>query len=350
MIVIIADSDPRKKVMGGIGVYSSSLANHLSKKHDVLFVGKCQSDSIINKLNYDVQIANKKPNQINPLFFKSLFCFPKKNLKSSIIHAQRPDWIIPFRNCDAKKIITLHGSHYKNIKMKKGKLAAFTYGILERYSFKIADTVVAVDHKTQEEYIKKYPFAKDKIVFVPVAIDTKKFIPLPKAKLLKELGLTAKKKIFLFVGRLSKEKRVELMINNLKEGETLIIAGSGDLESGLKELSKGKDVIFLGPKGADDLVKYYNVADALLLFSTHEGLPTVALEAFSCGTPVISTRVGEMPLLIKKGKTGYLVDNDNYRKAMDSHLTNDMAKECLTLALNYDWKNIVKKLEKEVYS
>jgi glycosyltransferase involved in cell wall biosynthesis len=217
-------------------------------------------------------------------------------------------------------------------------------------SFKIVDTVIAVDYENKEYYEKKYPFAKEKIIIVPVGIDTKKFIPLPKTKILKELGLTSKKKIFLFVGRLSKEKRIDMMIKNIKQDETLIIVGSGELETELKKLVGKKDVLFVGAKNPAQLVKYYTVADALLLFSTHEGLPTVALEAFSCGTPVISTKVGEMPHLIKEGKTGYLVNESNYRKAMDSLSSKNMSKECRLLAVDYDWKNVVKRLEKEVYS
>lgn len=348
--VIVADSDPRKDIVGGIGVYSASLASRLSTT--VAFLGKRQSGSIKKNVKYKVSIVNPKEGQKNVVFYWYLRKFVKNMKLSSedIVHAQRPDWILPFAKKNCKKIITLHGSHFKNVLMKKGIIAARIYGIAEKKAFFISDKIIAVDEDNKKYYSKKYPFAAEKIVKIPVAIDTSVFVPLPKTKMLKTLGLSSKKKIFLYVGRLSKEKRIHLMIKNLKKDETLLIVGTGEEEEKLRSLAVGKDVMFLGGKSQEELVQYYNCADALLLFSTHEGLPTVVLEALSCGVPCVCSRVGELPSLINE-KNGVLVSGNKYRKAMDDALSQrgHLNKECRKSALSYDWTKIVKKIEKEVY-
>lgn len=352
MKVIIADSDPRTGVIGGVGVYAASLAARLARHDDVVFIGKAQVWETKMKTPYEVVLANKKAGQNNLQFLRSLFSFARSfHPEKAVFHAQRPDWIIPFRHRPGRKVVTLHGSHYKNIALKKGRLAARIYGYMERWGLRIADCIVAVDAETKREYEAKYAFTKGKIIVVPVGIDTALFAPLPKAKVLKELGLAAKRKIFLFVGRLSKEKRVELMIKQLRNDETLLVVGVGEEESRLRSLAAGKDVQFLGRKGQQELIKYYSAADALLLFSTHEGLPTVALEAMACGTPVVATKVGELPRLITPGKTGFLVNGKQYRKAMDQlrEARTVFTKECRKTATAYDWEQVSKRLEQEAY-
>ena len=60
----------------------------------------------------------------------------------------------------------------------------------------------------------------------------------------------------------------------------------------------------------NDLVKYYNAADLLLLTSLHEGSPNVVKEAISCNCPVISTDVGDVRSHLNNLNNCYIVNND----------------------------------------
>jgi glycosyltransferase involved in cell wall biosynthesis len=65
-------------------------------------------------------------------------------------------------------------------------------------------------------------------------------------------------------------------------------------------------VRFLPPR--EDLRPLLHQASLLVLSSRTEALPNVVLEAMAAGLPVVATRVGGVPELVRPGRTGWLVD------------------------------------------
>lgn len=53
---------------------------------------------------------------------------------------------------------------------------------------------------------------------------------------------------------------------------------------------------------------FYSAIDAYLITSTVEGGPCTVLESLACGTPVVSTRVGIVPEIVKNGYNGFVVE------------------------------------------
>lgn len=74
----------------------------------------------------------------------------------------------------------------------------------------------------------------------------------------------------------------------------------------MRELDIGKDVKFLGKQ--DSLVELLSVADLFLMPSQSESFGLSALEAMSCGVPVISSSIGGLPELNVHGETGYIAE------------------------------------------
>lgn len=106
----------------------------------------------------------------------------------------------------------------------------------------------------------------------------------------------------LFVGRLSKEKGLEDLfkaLSLLKFSVGLTIAGVGPELERLKALAPSSACVrFEGFK--EDLAPYYEKADALILPSRREGLPLCALEAAAAGLPLLTSKVGGLPDLVKE--------------------------------------------------
>jgi glycosyltransferase involved in cell wall biosynthesis len=90
----------------------------------------------------------------------------------------------------------------------------------------------------------------------------------------------------------------------------LCLVGDGpdrdDVEEMASELRIMRDTLFLGYQ--DDVAPFYAAFDVLLLPSANEGTPVSAIEALAAGKPVVATRVGGVPDVVRDGVDGFLVE------------------------------------------
>ena len=91
----------------------------------------------------------------------------------------------------------------------------------------------------------------------------------------------------------------------------LTLVGDGPererLERLAVELGIEHDVTFAGAVGSDRIHEHYAASDVFCLPSLAEGIPIVLMEAMATGLPVVATRVGGIPELVRDGKSGLLV-------------------------------------------
>lgn len=117
----------------------------------------------------------------------------------------------------------------------------------------------------------------------------------------------------LFVGRLSKEKQVSLLLRSLENtGLALDVLGDGPLRMALEieARQRGVDARFLGVVPNDQLPSIYNAHRVYVLCSRYEGNPKSLLEAMACGCAVIGTDVPGISEVIRHGETGLLVEQN----------------------------------------
>lgn len=119
---------------------------------------------------------------------------------------------------------------------------------------------------------------------------------------------------FLYAGRLSNEKGVDVLLKALAGSSyKLKIAGRGPQENALRQLAKdlklSKQVYFLGQQGREQLAKLLDGAIALAVPSIwYENMPLNILEALGRGCPVVASRIGGIPEIINNQINGWLAE------------------------------------------
>jgi glycosyltransferase involved in cell wall biosynthesis len=115
----------------------------------------------------------------------------------------------------------------------------------------------------------------------------------------------------LFVGRLSSEKRVNVLLtawSKLREPIPLLILGGGPEREGLEAQARRDRLIhvrFFGQVPRAETIAAMQAARFLVFPSEwYEGFPLTICEAFACGTPVICSRLGAMEEVVEDGRTG----------------------------------------------
>jgi len=122
----------------------------------------------------------------------------------------------------------------------------------------------------------------------------------------------------IYVGRLTKEKGIMTLIDAaIKIGDCkLKIIGEGPLKDDLIAYTKSRKaenyIEFLGHKSHEDVIKLLQNCKFLVIPSEwYEVTGLVIIEAFACGKPVIGSRIGGIPELVKDHKTGLLFEPGN---------------------------------------
>lgn len=185
-----------------------------------------------------------------------------------------------------------------------------------------------------KEYVKRWGVAEENIFIVNLTPDFSTLEKLwleardKKEELRKEYNF--KPHNFLYVGRLSSEKNLEILLkafyqikknDNKAESWGLIIVGGGQKETELKRLAKQlnlSDVYFLGIKPWKILPVFYSLSDVFILPSSYDTWGVVVNEAMICGLPVIvSNRCGSAYDLVEEGKNGFTFSPNNVNELVD---------------------------------
>ncbi|PID27539.1 MAG: hypothetical protein CSB55_08670 [Candidatus Cloacimonadota bacterium] len=358
-IFFIENENPARNSSGGIMSYLVNLSKFLmNRKIKTVLAGNG---------NYDPDKSDKLFSEFIPVTdkedisnYKYLFNLPKiknKITPYSVIHVQRPDMAIPLiwsSKIKKNKIIcSLHGSHDIAVFDKKGFLQGVIYFIMQTIAFMFADKLIAVDEGSRDHYLKKYPWIKNKICVIPIAVDLEKFYVKNKPELRKKFGFDKEDQILIFVGRLEKEKNVKFLIDSfyiLRKSNPvikLLLVGSGRDSEQLKNyVSENKipDVIFWGEVSNTEIPDLLNCADVFVFGSLYEGSPTVIKEALACNLPVVSTDAGDVKSVISDIENCYISERncDEFACKVDLALNNKNDK-IRDAALKYSNENICAK-------
>ncbi len=246
-----------------------------------------------------------------PLLFPALL-LEKTSRTKAVVHAHAGAAFVPEIAALFAKlrglpfVLHLHGLH---------KPSGFLGFLLEPYQqtlFRLAlhsaDALIVQSESQAGEFSKKYGVGLEKFSVIPNGV----VVPVG-AKPRTRFG-----KRFLFVGRLSWQKNVSLLLEAFKlvlarhPSATLSIVGGGEelelLEKKAAALGFGGKVEFKGNVSDEALEGEYARADFFAISSRYEGFPLAVLEAMAHGLPVAAPRIPELESVV--GKNALLAESD----------------------------------------
>jgi len=161
---------------------------------------------------------------------------------------------------------------------------------------------------------------------ISCGVDTERFFPdqsVNREAMRRKYGLFPRRALFLYVGRLDHEKRLDVMLDALhilrRDDLQLAIAGRGlhqkALRAKAKALALGENVRFLGYVPAGDLPGLLNSADIFVMPSEAELQSIATLEAMASGLPILAANARALPELVDDGVNGYLFQSNHAEDA-----------------------------------
>ncbi len=377
-IVII---HPHFTIPGGAGKVILELGKRLSREYDIKIICQRANKEIID--NYpEIEVLSLQGPLTHSIFFWSSFFFWRqkthkiidsikiKYKKIVVICNVFPaNWIgIPYKNknpqipmywyCHEPSAF-IHDAKWINaiINPSKRALIKILLPLLSRYDkflTKKTDKIFANSIFTQRNIKKTYK--RESIVIYP-GVDSEKFLPIEFNK---------KKDYILTVGRLTKFKRIDILINTLKQLKNkkiiLKVVGDGEEKMSLlaltKKLNLENRVEFISGISDEDLVEIYAKAKIFILASKNEPFGIVPIEAMASGTMVIADNSGGPKEIIDHNKNGILI-NDMKCSELTIILDNlfstekvisDLSKNTRLKVINrFTWDNSVKEISKQLW-
>ena len=198
-----------------------------------------------------------------------------------------------------------------------GPLPSKVFLWVERFFSRFTHRMVALTRGEKNDYIEMSVCPPEKLLTIHSGVDVQQFLnPNGKqAEKRRSLGLGPKEAVIGFVGWLLPIKGPVYLLKAMdniwpeQPDTTLVMVGKGDLAVDLRAEALRKNingkVKFLGWR--EDINELMHVFDMLVLPSLNEGMGRVLVEAMAAGKPVVASRVGGIPDLVKDGQTGYLV-------------------------------------------
>lgn len=174
--------------------------------------------------------------------------------------------------------------------------------------------ITAVSHHTKKWLCKVFGTRfRNKVKVITGGIDLEAYSrdQINSTSIEKKYALKGKD-VVMFIGRLTKEKGVEYLIDAAKKiAAEIIVIGDGSHRKFLEnyvQLKGAKNVRILGYLKAEETRQFYKRANVVVVPSVwDEPLGLVILEAMAMETPVVASNKGGIPLAVKDGYNGYLV-------------------------------------------
>lgn len=361
--------------IGGAEIASYNLATNIGKMgHEVhVFTSSIDAYDSIEKSNnmirhrygtcFRIEMGNVSPR---------IFQEPLK-YDMDIVHAHfstPPAELAALRYARRKKVpfvVTYHGDWQESFGsiIRRTCISAYNRLLLDRL-LSAAKAIISPSRSfiSQSRFLLKH---SQKISVIPNGVNREDFnIPYSKQECRQMLGLENDLMLILFVGNLIMYKGPQFLISAMPRvlenvpNAALVLVGDGPMREGLGRLTARlgveENVRFTSYVKEREKILYYKASDLFVLPSTMntESFGIVNLEAMASGLPIVASRIGGIPDVVKNQENGILVrpgdpktlanaivrlaQNENMRKKMSA---NSSRKVC-----DYSWAKIAEVTER----
>jgi glycosyltransferase involved in cell wall biosynthesis len=198
-----------------------------------------------------------------------------------------------------------------------GRVRSALFLALERWFARWTDRTVALTGGERQDYVDLAIGRPEAVCTIHsgVDVDLCASAPAEPAQRKRALGLDPERRLVGFVGWLQPVKGPQHLLNAMTRvweehaDADLVFVGRGELEGALGAQASfsghGDRVHFLGWR--EDVRALMPLFDLVVLPSLNEGMGRVLVEAMAAGRPVVASRVGGIPDLVRHGRNGLLV-------------------------------------------
>lgn len=188
---------------------------------------------------------------------------------------------------------------------------------IDRLFARLSTRVIGCSEEVTQALATRDGIPAERLMAIPNGIDLRKFAQVSGEGVRAEFGLPADRPLLGVVGRLHPAKDHENLFRALaampqaRAGEvSCLVVGTGELQDALhamvRQMGLEPCVVFTGMR--TDVPRLVAALDVFVMPSRWEGLPIALLEAMASAKPVICTRVGGIPDVVRDGDNGLLVD------------------------------------------
>ncbi|GAA4584428.1 glycosyltransferase family 4 protein [Planotetraspora phitsanulokensis] len=211
----------------------------------------------------------------------------------------------------AARVHVFHGHH---LHPHSPRLKRSVYRRSERLLAPLSDRLVAVGPQVRDDLLAAGIGHPEQYVVIPPGVQLG---PVPDRLTARAaLGLPADAPVVAYVGRLARSKRPDrfaevagAVLGRVPDCRFLV-CGSGELKEKVERSVRPMWDSFRLLGWRRDVELVYAAADVVMLTSDQEGTPVALVEAGMAGVPVVATRVGGVPEIIRDGHTGLLSGPD----------------------------------------
>jgi glycosyltransferase involved in cell wall biosynthesis len=219
---------------------------------------------------------------------------------------------------DARPPVIVHTFHGHVLRGYFNPLVAMGFRLLERWLATFTTTLIAVSPEVRDDLVRLGVAPAEKFAVVRLGIELDERVHEGgelRESTRRAVGIPQDALVVGWIGRMTAVKRTDDVLRGFRrlldrhDDAYLCLVGDGPdrqrLERLAHELGVVRRCLFVGYQ--EDVAAFYDAMDVLVLPSANEGTPVSVIEAMAAGLPIVATRVGGVPDVVRDGVDGFLV-------------------------------------------